>query len=1168
MSFVHLHVHSEYSLLDGACRIEPLVSRVKELGQTAVAVTDHGVMYGAVTFYKAAVKAGIHPIIGCEVYVAPRSRFDKEHGVDNEARHLVLLCENETGYKNLCYMVSSAFQEGFYVKPRVDMALLREHHEGPIALSACLAGEIPRLLSDGLYEAAKKKALELNDIFGDGNFYLELQDHNLAEQQPVNAGILRLHRETGLPLVVTNDAHYLTKEDSAVQDVLLCIQTQKTVADEDRMRFETQEFYLKSEAEMRTLFPDCPEAYENTQRIADRCKMEFQFGTYHLPEFKLPEGVTDAKRYLRALCEEGLRRRYGECAPEMQPKLDFELATIDQMGFNEYFLIVWDFVSYAKSHGIPVGPGRGSAAGSVVSYTLNITDVDPVKYSLFFERFLNPNRVSMPDIDIDFCVERRGEVVEYVNRKYGSDHVAQIVTFGTMAARAAIRDVARALGIGYGDADRVAKLIPPTLNMTLRDALRLSKPLKDLYDSDPSMTKLLDTAMALEGMPRHASTHAAGIVITRNPVYTYVPLARNDDVAVTQYSMTQLEELGLLKMDFLGLRNLTVLWDAVERVRTVTPDFELNAITDGDAEVYAMLTAGKTSGVFQLESSGMTSVCTGLKPQSIEDLTAIIALYRPGPMESIPRFIDCKQHPERIRYKHPLLEPILSVTYGCIVYQEQVIEIFRQLGGFSLGQADMIRRAMSKKKQAEIIRERKTFVEGDAERGISGALVNGVPREVAEDIYDEILAFANYAFNKAHAVSYAIIAYQTAYLKYHYPCEYMAALLSSVADFSAKISEYIAECRTAGISVLPPDINYSEDGFTVRNGAIRFGLAAVKGIGKGFIRSVMTERERNGSFVSFQNFCERLCGVDLNKREAECLIKAGAFDGLGANRRQLLMVFSQLMDSVQQDKHGRLEGQFDLFGDAEESVPQTFTFPKVEEFDAMQKMQLEKEVTGLYLSGHPMDAYRGAARRMGAVPIGEINASFETPEGGKFTDGQSVSIAGVVASVKTKTTKNNSLMAYVTLEDSGGSMELLVFNQLLNAWSETLREGTPVLAKGRISVRDEKAPQLMADGFRLLKMTDAPNAHSEAAPKPTAASPAPAAPKPKGQAKTLWVRFPSRRCPEYERLMLILIMFVGDDCIKLHFADEKKTVAGKCLLHPSLVRELKEMLGAENVIVK
>jgi len=1172
MSFVHLHVHSEFSLLDGACRIEKLVQRVKDLGQTAVAVTDHGVMYGAVTFYKAAQKAGIKPIIGCEVYVAPRGMQDREHGIDNEARHLVLLCENETGYRNLCYLVSRAFIDGFYIKPRIDKELLRQHTEGLIALSACLAGEVPRLLREENYEGAKAAALEYAGMFGPEHFYLELQDHGLSEQKPVNLGLLRLHRETGLPLVLTNDAHYLTREDAEVQDVLMCIQTQKTVQDTDRMRFETTDFYIKSEEEMRALFPEWGEAADNTQSIADRCSVDFTFGVYHLPEFRLPPEEDSARDYLRRLCEEGLIRRYGPRAGELRERLDFELKTIDDMGFNEYFLIVRDFVHYAKSSGIPVGPGRGSAAGSVVSYSLGITDVDPVKYNLYFERFLNPDRVSMPDIDIDFCVNRRGEVVDYVNRKYGSDHVAQIATFGTMAARAAVRDVARALGISYGDADRVAKLIPATLNMTLDDALRLSKPLKDLYDGDGTIRRLLDIARALEGMPRHASTHAAGVVITRDPVYTYVPLSRNDDVVVTQYPMTQLEELGLLKMDFLGLRNLTVLWDAVERVRKRRPDFDLNAIPEDDRAVFDMLTSGHTSGVFQMESTGMTGVCAGLKPQTIEDITAIIALYRPGPMESIPRFIDCKQHPEKISYKHPLLESILSVTYGCIVYQEQVIEIFRKLGGFSLGQADMIRRAMSKKKQAEIVKEREAFVNGDPARNIPGAVARGVPAEVANAIYDEIFAFANYAFNKAHAVSYAIIAYQTAYLKCHYPCEYMAALLSSVPENTAKIAEYIADCRSGGIPVLPPDINESDDGFTDTGSSIRFGLAAVKGIGRGFIRSVMAERQRGGLFTSFRDFCERMCGPELNKRAAECLIKAGAFDSLGAGRNQLLAIFSGLMDAIQSDRRGNLDGQYDLFGGTEQV--EDLELPKLPPLTAREKMLMEREVTGLYLSGHPMDDYRTRVRQAGAAPLVDIMAAFEGgEETGAYKDGQNVLVAGVVSAFKTKTTKNNSLMAYVTLEDGGGSMELLVFQRTLNDWNGRLEEGTAIYARGRISVRDEKDPQLMVEDICLLEGDALPHfAGSTGYERRQAAPPRPRpAPEPE-KGRTLWVKLPSEDSPETRRLKKMLIMFEGAqedrETLRLYFTDTKKQLTARCWLHPSLIRELKEMLGEECVVLK
>lgn len=1179
MAFAHLHVHTEYSLLDGACQIDRLIERVKTLGQTACAITDHGVMYGAVTFFKAAKKAGIKPIIGCEVYVAPRSLTDKEHGIDNENHHLVLLCKNEVGYRNLCYMVSRAFVDGFYVKPRIDKQLLRKHSEGLIALSACLAGELPRLIQRGEYEHAKRVALEMSEIFGDGNYFLELQDHSIEEQREVNSGILRLSRETGLPLVVTNDAHYITREDAYAQDVLLCIQTQKNVNDEDRMRFETDEFYVKSEDEMRSLFPNYPEAADNTQLIADMCQFEFEFGSYHLPEFRLPEGAADSRSYLRQLCEEGLRRRYPTNFHELQAQLDYELDTIDTMGFNEYFLIVQDFIHYAKSNGIPVGPGRGSAAGSIVSYCLEITDVDPIKYDLFFERFLNPERVSMPDIDIDFCVNRRSEVIDYVNRKYGNDHVAQIVTFGTMAARAAIRDVARVQGISYAEADTASKLVPSTLNMKLDDALKLSKPLHELYERDDTMRNLFDTARALEGMPRHASTHAAGVVITRKPVYEYVPLSTNDDLVVTQYPMTQLEELGLLKMDFLGLRNLTVLHDAVELVRKDHPDFDLNSIPDDDKNVFDMLTQGKTSGVFQMESSGMTGVCVSLKPKNIEDITAIIALYRPGPMDSIPRFIDCKHNPERIKYKHPMLKDILDVTYGCIVYQEQVIKIFQELAGFSLGQADMIRRAMSKKKHAEIIKERKTFIEGDPERNIPGAVARGVPAQTAAEIYDEILDFANYAFNKAHAVSYAIVAYQTAYLKYYYPCQYMAALITSVLDNTSKISEYIADCRENGIALLPPDINCSGDGFTIENGNIRFGLAAVKNIGRGFIRSVISERKQYGKFTSLFDFCSRMYGGELNKRAVECLIKAGAFDSLGAKRSQLLEIYAAVMDSIATERRSNLEGQFDLFGSFEDnSKYKEIPLPRKDEFSSRELMAMEKEVTGLYLSGHPMDDYRALSAKLGAAPIGAIMASFDGTDEGKYYDNQNVTLTGIVTSVKTKTTKNNSLMAYVTLEDTTGSIEMLVFQRTLDEWRSGIPESTPVIVKGRISVRDEKEPQIICATMIELNEESAAAAARQSgnnyndrryqvkAPSEPAARTA--LPSSSSPVKTLYARFARPEDKEYERLKLILIMFPGNDKLVIHFSETKQTFSTRCVIHPALISELKRMLGDENVILK
>ena len=1010
MGFVHLHVHTEYSLLDGACRIRDLPKLVKELGQTACAITDHGVMYGAVDFYRACKAEGIHPIIGCEVYVARRTRFDKQHEFDAESRHLVLLCKNETGYRNLSYMVSQAYIEGFYIKPRIDMELLRAHSDGLIALSACLAGEIPKRLMNGDYNGAKAYALEMRGIFGK-DFYLELQDHGIAEQTEVNRGLLRLHNETGIPLVCTNDAHYLRKEDAENHDVLLCIQTGKTVDDENRMRYEPRNFYIRSTEEMETLFAGYPDAVANTEKIAEKCQLEFTFGKYHLPEFKLPEGY-DSPTYLRKLCDEGFARRYGQAKPEYRKQLDYELDMIEKMGFTDYFLIVSDFVRYAKSRGIPVGPGRGSAAGSMVSYCLEITDIDPMKYDLYFERFLNPERVSMPDIDMDFGDTRRGEVVEYVRKKYGDDHVAQIVTFGTMAARAAIRDVGRALNMTYAEVDVVAKLVPAgpgALHITLQEALKLSKQLADMYREEPKVKKLIDTAMALEGMPRHASTHAAGVVITKLPVYEYVPLARNDDAVVCQYVMTTLEELGLLKMDFLGLRNLTVLDDAVKMVQQREPEFALSKIPDDDAETYDMISRGQTAGVFQIESTGMTGVCVGLKPQSIEDITAVIALYRPGPMESIPRFIACKHDPKLVTYKHPRLVPILSVTYGCIVYQEQVIRIFQELGGFSLGQADMVRRAISKKKAKEIEKERQAFVYGDAERGIKGCIANGIDEKTAQAIYDEIYDFANYAFNKAHAVSYAVVAYQTAYFKCHYTKEYMAALLTSVLDNSDKVAGYIGECRDCGIALLPPDVNRSSDRFTVEPGGIRFGLVAIKNIGRGFIQSVVRERERGGSFTSLQDFCDRMydCG-DMNKRAVENLIRSGAFDSMGARRSQLLAVYEKVLDGIGNVRRRNVEGQIDFFGmSAANSTVETVAMPDIPEFTATERMHMEKETTGLYLSGHPMVGYRAAARSSGAVTLNEILEDVNGEEGPtRFADGMPVTVAGIVASSKTRPTKN------------------------------------------------------------------------------------------------------------------------------------------------------------------
>ena len=1160
MSFVHLHVHTEYSLLDGACRIRDLPALVKSMGQNACAITDHGVMYGAVDFYRACQKEGIHPIIGCEVYVAHRTRFDKQHEFDTESRHLVLLCKNETGYRNLSYMVSQAYIEGFYIKPRIDLNLLREHSEGLIALSACLAGEIPKRLLNGDYAGAKEYALTMRDIFGEEDFYLELQDHGIAEQTEVNRGLLRLHNETGIPLVCTNDAHYLRKEDAESHDVLLCIQTGKTVDDENRMRYEPRNFYLRSTEEMEQLFSAYPEAVENTQRIADRCQLEFTFGKYHLPEFQLPPGYTSSQ-YLRKLCEEGFVARYGENGA-YHKQLDYELAMIEKMGFTDYFLIVSDFVRYARSAGIPVGPGRGSAAGSMVAYCLHITDIDPMQYDLYFERFLNPERVSMPDIDMDFGDTRRGEVVDYVRRKYGDDHVAQIVTFGTMAARGAIRDVGRVLNMPYADVDTVAKLVPAgpgALHITLDEALKLSKQLRDLYESDEAVKKLIDTAKSLEGMPRHASTHAAGVVITKRPVYEYVPLARNEDSIVCQYNMITLEELGLLKMDFLGLRNLTVLDDAVKMVQKQQPDFRLEDIPMDDRDVFTMLTEGRTCGVFQMESTGMTGVCLGLQPESIEDITAIIALYRPGPMESIPKFIACKHDPKLVSYKHPKLEPILKGTYGCIVYQEQVIRVFQELAGYSLGQADMVRRAMSKKKAKDVAKEREAFLHGDAARNIKGCVANGIPESVAQSIYDEIYDFANYAFNKAHAVSYAVVAYQTAWFKCHYPKEYMAALLTSILDNTDKVAEYIAECRSCRIPLLPPDVNRSFDGFTVEEGGIRFGLVAIKNIGRGFIQSVVRQRELGGPFTSLQDFCRRMGDTkDMNKRAVENLIRAGAFDSMGAHRSQMVQVYEKIMDAIAASQRANVEGQLDFFGMAGGGQrADDVALPDIPEFSATERMFMEKETTGLYLSGHPMSDYRGAARAAGAVSIHSILEDAEQ-QGGRFSDGQLLTIAGVITVSRTRTTKNNTLMAYVTVEDELASMELLCFSRVIDRCGAYMQVNLPVLVKGRLSLRDDKPPQLMCDYIEPLKKGEEAGDASEASQAASAGGPE----------TTVYLRIPSVDSREYRQLERVLGMFEGEDTLKLRIADTGRLLGAKCLAHPAFLEECRLWLGEENVVVR
>ena len=1150
MSFVHLHVHSEYSLLDGACRINGMMDRVKELGQTAIAITDHGVMYGCIDFYKAAKAAGIKPIIGCEVYVTRRLMSDRVHGIDNDPYHLVLLCKDRKGYENLCLLVSEAFINGFYGKPRVDIPLLEKYHEGLIATSACLAGAVPQYLLNEEYEPAKEYALRMAEIFGPDNFYLELQDHGMEEQRAVNQGVMRIARETGLPLIVSNDAHYLRKEDARMQDVLMCIQMGKTVDDPNRMKFQSDEFYLKSEEELRQLFPNMDEAFENTCKIADRCNLEFVFNEYHLPSFPVPEGYTNDE-YFRHLCMEGFQERYPAAPADYMERLEYEIGVISRMGYVNYYLIVWDFIRYAKENGIPVGPGRGSGAASIVAYCLHITEVDPMKYALIFERFLNPERVSMPDFDTDFCQERRGEVIEYVMEKYGTDHVAQIATFGTMAARGAIRDVGRALNFTFAETDIVAKLVPTTLHITLDEALKQSPKLKEMYDADPRVKELIDTARSLEGMPRNTSTHAAGVVITADPVCSYVPLSCNDDTIVTQYTMTTIEELGLLKMDFLGLRNLTVIRDAEEQIRQLVPEFSMDSVPDDDPETFQMLAEGKTQGVFQLESTGMTGVCVGMKASSIEDITAIVALYRPGPMDSIPTFIENKLNHKKVTYKTPMLEPILKVTYGCIVYQEQVIEIFRSLGGYTMGQADNIRRAISKKKMKIIEENRKVFVYGDAAQGISGAMAKGVPEGVAQSIYDEIVAFANYAFNKAHAVCYAVVSYQTAYLKCHYPKQYMAALMTSVLDSATKVSAYIAECKEMGIPVLPPNINHSVDTFAVEGDSIRFGLGAVKNVGRGLIRSMVSKRLEGGPFKSLEDFIQRMGEGELNKRAVENFIKCGAMDCFGYHRSELLAVYDTMMDSIASSRKKNLDGQMGLFAMLQEDdVAAAIPIPKLNEISKADRMLMEKETTGIYLSGHPMDDYRSYLKGTRVVPIASL-----MDEEQHYQDDQIVSVAGIIQAFKMKTTRNNSTMAYVTVEDDTAAIEMLAFSNVLNQYGGYIAENQAVVVTGRLSMRDDKDPQIVINRVSLLKDFASGNAAAEPRQVVTPSS-------------TLYLRLPSQDDTRYGKVKAILNMFPGDQQVVLYFADTAQRRGTRCQLAERMIGELVSVLGKDNVVLK
>ncbi|NLX63582.1 MAG: DNA polymerase III subunit alpha [Clostridiaceae bacterium] len=1074
--FVHLHLHTEYSLLDGACRIKDVVRKAKELGMHSLAITDHGAMYGVIDFYKACKKEGIKPILGCEVYTAARTYLDKDPGLDSDQGHLILLAKNSTGYKNLMKLVSIAYIKGFYYKPRIDFDLLEEYHEGLICLSACIGGDIPQKILKGDYKGARDLAIKLNSIMGDGNFYLELQYNNIEEQLQVNSGLIRISEETGIPLIATNDIHYINREDARAQEILICIQTGKTINDADRLKFETDEFYLKSPEEMWEHFKAYPEALLNTVRVAEACNVEIEFDRLHLPKYEVPEG-TSPFEYLRSQCIKGFNKRYGN-NPDLFERLEYELKVIDQMGYVDYFLIVWDFIKFARDNGIMVGPGRGSAAGSMVAYCLEITNVDPIKHNLIFERFLNPERVSMPDIDIDFCYERRQEVIDYVVRKYGEDHVAQIITFGTMAARAAVRDVGRALAVPYNEVDRVAKLIPmmPGKHITISEAIDMIPELKTLYDSDHRIRELLDNAKVLEGMPRHASTHAAGVVISSEPLTEYVPLYCNEGLISTQFPMTTLEELGLLKMDFLALRTITVIRDTLDLIKKdKNIEIDIDNIDYEDPNVYEMIGKGETAGVFQLESPGMTNFMKELMPTCLEDIIAGISLYRPGPMDQIPRYLRNKNNPQNITYMTPKLEPILNVTYGCMVYQEQVMQICRDLAGYSLGRSDLVRRAMSKKKKEVMDAERQNFIYGSTDENgnvlIPGAIRNGVPEDVANAIFDEMMDFASYAFNKSHAAAYAYVGYQTAWLKYYYPVEFMAALINSFMGSLGKVSQYVMECRKMGIKVLPPDINESESSFSVKNGAIRFGLLAVKNVGVNVVQNIIEERNKTGPFKNFIDFCERLEGKDLNRKTVESLIKCGAFDTFGIYRSRLIANYEKIIERVSQKRKSMISGQlslFDVVQDIDDAA--TIEWPQMAEYDSKLLLAMEKEMLGLYISGHPLDEFADVIKELVTVysydfEVSEEDASNES----RLTDGTFVRIAGIVADIKSISTKNNKMMAFVTVEDLYGQMEVIVFPNVYERFARFLSNDSQIIVEGRISVKEDEQPKILADRIKPLE---------------------------------------------------------------------------------------------------
>ncbi len=1140
MAFVHLHVHSQYSLLDGACKITDLVDKVKALGQTAVAITDHGAMYGAVDFYKYAKKQGIKPIIGCEVYTAKRNLEDKTAELDSDYGHLVLLAENQTGYKNLIKLVSIGFTDGFYYKPRIDMKTLKKYSEGIIALSACLAGDVPGRLVKDDYEGAKQKAKEYLEIFGKENYFIELQNHGIEEQIKINPLLLKLANELGVETVVTNDVHYINKKDAFAQDVLMCIQMNKLVTDETRLKHETSEFYLKSESEMKKVFPNLEKSFENTAEIAKRCNVEFDFSQRFLPEFPVPANYT-SEQYLRHQCALGLKKRYGENNNEAKQRLEYELSVISSMGFVDYFLIVWDVIKYAKDNGIPVGPGRGSAAGSIVSYCLEITDIDPIKYSLFFERFLNSERVSMPDIDMDFCYERRQEVLDYVTQKYGENRVAQIITFGTMKARNAVRDVGRALGYPYAMCDEIAKLIPKELNITIESSLEKSKELKMRYDEDDEVRKLIDTAITLEGMPRHASTHAAGVVITKDPVSTYVPLYRNGDLISTQYTMVTLEELGLLKMDFLGLRTLTVIKHAAN---LSGENLDMGKIDYSDPKVYEMIGNGDTEGVFQLESGGMKRFMRELKPKSLEDIIAGISLYRPGPMDSIPTYVKNKNNPDEVTYLHPMLKPILDVTYGCIVYQEQVMEIVKQLAGFSMGGADMVRRAMSKKKAAEMEKARNEFLHGKKDENgnvlVDGAIRRGIDEKVAGEIIDHIMSFASYAFNKSHAAAYAVVAYQTAYLKCHYPVAFMAALMSSFLEDTDKITEYIELCKKMGMEVKKPDVNKSFLEFSVEDNNIRFGLAAVKNVGRNFVKALTDEREQGGEFETFNQFVERMIKYDsFNKRAVESLILSGSMDCFGLNRSQLVFIYERLIDAKTDDMKRVSENQMSFFAD---DKPTEVEIPKLDEMDLMLRLSHEKQTLGIYISGHPVERYKEQYKPLVNCNTLDIKrTAFE--EETDLKDGDLVAFAGIVSSRKIKYTKKNEEMAFISLEDKLGSVELVAFPKVFAEFKKNLAEGTVIVAKGRLQIRDEQDSTVILNHVTELKSNVKP--------------------------RRLYIRFEKGQPHSEDEILAVLDKYKGDIPVMLYDEKTKVTKTARAdhfvTISDRLIDELSDILGARNV---